>query len=68
MRGSLWAVVVAAVGAAVLLRGAGQATPASPANSTQAAETVLSTTAPVLGQLLLLAGIGAVILLAVRAT
>jgi hypothetical protein len=69
MRAGLWTLVVAAVGAGVLLRGAGQATPATnTTNSTQAAESVLAITAPFVGQLLLVAGLGAVILLAIRAT
>lgn len=67
MRGNLWTLVVAAVGAGLLLRGAGQSYPASsPANSTQAANDILQGVAPIAGQLTLIAGVGALLLYAMR--
>jgi len=70
MRGSLWAIVVAAIGLAVFLGGGGTAvpsTPSGPASSTQAVADVLGVVAPFVAQLLGVAAIGAIIVYAIRA-
>jgi hypothetical protein len=69
MRGTLWSLVVGGVGTALFLWVAlGAATPASPASSTSAAESILAQTAPFAGLVLLLAGIGAMLVYAFRLT
>jgi hypothetical protein len=66
MRGSLWTIVVAAIGAAVVLRGAGQAVPSSPASSTNDVVGVLHQVSPFVGQLLLIAALATLLIIAVR--
>jgi len=67
MKGTIWAVFVAGVGAMLWLAAAGSAArPASPANSTEATAAVLSQTAPFAGLLLLLAAVGALLTLAFK--
>jgi hypothetical protein len=66
MRGSLWTIVVAAIGAAVVLRGAGQAVPSSPASSTTDVVGVLNQVSPFAGQLLLVAAVATLILIGLR--
>jgi hypothetical protein len=62
MRGSLWGIVLAAVGVITLLvLPSAEAVPSSPTNSTQAVETTLSALGPAVGQLLMLAAAGALV-------
>jgi len=65
MRGNLWMLAVVGIGA-VMLYGSSSAAPSSPANSTQAVSDTLQTTAPIVGQLLLVVAAGALLLYAVR--
>lgn len=67
MRGSLWTVALAAIGAVVLVRGASVAQPDSSASSTDAVASVLTTVSPFVSQLLAVAAIGAIVILAIRA-
>jgi hypothetical protein len=59
--------LLAGIGGAAVLFGAGQALPSSPAQSTQTVDQVLSTLTPVAGQLLMIAAVSALILYAFRA-
>jgi len=62
MRGTIWTVFAAAIGAGVMLSGGvSSAVPASAANSTSAANSVLSQTAPFVGLVLMLAALGALV-------
>ena len=68
MRGNLWAVALAAIGAVVLVQGASTAKPTgSVSNSTEATASVLSQVAPFVSQLLAVAAIGALVIIAIRA-
>lgn len=67
MRGNLWTVALAAIGALVLVQGASVAQPDSGAESTDAVATVLSQIAPFIGQLLAVAALAAIVILAIRA-
>jgi len=66
MRGNLWTIVVVAVGAGLMLRAAGAAKPANPAASTSDVAGLFGVVAPFAGQLLALAGIGALLFYALR--
>jgi len=66
MRGSLWTVTVAGIGGGLALRGAGQAFPASPATSTDSVGSVLNQLTPFLGELLAVAAIAWILIVAVR--
>lgn len=68
MRGSLWTVVLAAIGGGFLIRGAGAALPSSPASSTDNVATVFDQLTPFIGELLAVAAIGYLIIVAIRAT
>jgi hypothetical protein len=68
MRGSLWGLVVVGVGGAVMLRGAGVATPSSTADSTDSVVSVLQQLTPFAGSLLAVAALAILIIYAVRAT
>jgi len=62
MRGSLWTLLVAGVGAALFLMvGIPAAVPSSPSSSTTAASSIIASTAPFLGLVLFLAAIGALV-------
>lgn len=65
MRGNIWMVAVVAFGA-VMLYGSSSAVPSNPTNSTQHVNDALQTTAPFVGQLLLMAAAGALLLYAIR--
>jgi len=68
MRGNLWAVALAAIGAVVIVQGASVAKPPdSVSNSTEATASVLSQVAPFVSQLLAVAAIGALVIIAIRA-
>lgn len=65
MRGNIWLLLVAGVGTALFLMvGVPAAVPSSPSGSTTAASSILASTAPFLGLILFLAGIGALLKLA----
>lgn len=67
MRGTIWALFSAAIGCALFLMAAlSAATPASAANSTSAASSVLSQTAPFVGLILMMAAIGTLVSLAFK--
>jgi len=66
MRGNLWTLVVMAIGSGLMLRAAGAAQPADPAGSTADVAGLFSVIAPFAGQLLALAGVGALLFYAFR--
>jgi len=66
MRGNLWTLVVVAIGSGLMLRAAGAAEPASPAQSTTDVAGLFSVIAPFAGEMLALAGIGALLFYALR--
>jgi len=68
MRGNLWTVLLAAFGVGILFRGLSVAVPASAAESTQAVSDVLTQIAPFSAQLLTVAALGALVIIAIRAT
>jgi hypothetical protein len=69
MRGTIWTLLVGAVGSAMFLWVAlGAATPSSPASSTTAAESVLAQLGPFAGLVLALAAVGALMVYAFRLT
>lgn len=61
MRGSLFTLLLVAVFAGILVRAVNIAYPSNPADLTVAVNDVLNATAPVVGQFVLLVGVGAVI-------
>jgi len=67
MRGSLWTLLVAGIGAALFLMTAVPAAmPSTPSSSTTAASSVLAQTTPFMGLLLTIAAIGALLTLAFK--
>jgi len=67
MRGNLWTLLVAGVGAALFLMvGVPAALPSSPSQSTLGASSVLGSTAPFVGLILFVAGFGALLKLGFR--
>lgn len=66
MRGTLWTLAVAGVGGGLLLRALNVGVPSSPTGSTDAVASVLETTAPFAGQLLAVAAIGTLLLVAMK--
>jgi len=66
MRGSLWSLVVVAIGGGLLVRGAGQALPNSPASSTDNLATLFDQLTPFLGELLAVVAVGWLVIVALR--
>lgn len=66
MRGSLWSLVLVAIGGGLLIRGAGAAVPDSPASSTSDLATVFDQLAPFLGELLMLVAVGWLVIVAFK--
>jgi hypothetical protein len=67
MRGNLWTMLVAAVGAGLFLMvGVPAAMPSTPSTSTLGASSVLSATSPFIGLILFLAALGALVKLGFR--
>jgi len=66
MRGNLWTLTVATIGAGLMLRAAGAAAPSNPASTTTDVLGLYETVAPFAGQLFAVAGFGALIFYAIR--